>query len=180
MNRISRRTALAGLGFGAWLGAGCMTKPIRSNNPDGAHCFAVGKSYRPTLTCTPTPVPPMSVEAEAKRFEPAAGMLTIYVVRKRWGDGFNPVRLAVDDGAPVVTPPESFVRVRVRPGAHKLTAEWSEGTTALTIAGAAGDVRFVELVGSAWVWGSTYRLEHGDPADGRRRALALRLVADVR
>jgi hypothetical protein len=49
----------------------------------------------------------------------------------------------------------------------------------LAVTGAAGDVRVVELVGSVWTWGSTYRLEHGDLAEGRTRVARLRLVADV-
>ena len=180
MNRISCRTALGVVGLGALLGGGCMTKPMRPANPDGTYCFAVGKTYRPTLTCTTSPIPPDSMDVEAKRFEPAAGMLTIYVVRKRWGDAINQVRLTIDDRLPVVTTPEAFVRLRVRPGTHKLTASWDEGTTEFATSGVAGEIQFVELVGSAWVWGSTYRLSLGDPADSRNRILASRLVADVR
>ena len=55
----------------------------------------------------------------------------------------------------------------------------SEGATDLAVTGAAGDVRVVELVGSVWAWGSTYRLDHGNLAEGRTRAARLRLVADV-
>jgi len=166
-------------GLVALLGTGCMTKPMQPANPDGTYCFATGKWYRRKLTCTPTPIPPESVEAEAKRFEPAPGLLTVYVVRKRWGDAVNQVRLTVDGGAPVVTTPESFVRLRMRPGPHTFAATWSEGATELAVTGAAGDVRVVELVGSVWAWGSTYRLDHGNLAEGRTRAARLRLVADV-
>ena len=179
MDPFSRRAALGVLGAGALLTTGCMTKPMRPANPDGTYCFAVGKSYRPKLTCTTTPIPPESVEIEAKRFEPTPGLLTVYVVRKRWGDAVNQVRLTVDGGAPVVTTPESFVRMRMRPGPHTFAAAWSEGTAELAVTGSAGDVRVVELVGSVWAWGSTYRLEHGDVAEGRSRVARLRLVADV-
>ena len=179
MDTISRRTALSLLGIGAALSAGCMTKPMRPANADGTYCFATGKWYRRKLTCTPTPIPPESVEAEAKRFEPAPGLLTVYVVRKRWGDAVNQVRLTIDNGAPVVTTPESFVRLRMRPGPHTFTAAWSEGKAELAVDGTAGDVRVVELVGSVWSWGSTYRLDHGDVAEGRHRVAQLRLVADV-
>ncbi len=179
MDTISRRTALSLLGIGAALSAGCMTKPMRPANADGTYCFATGKWYRRKLTCTPTPIPPESVEAEAKRFEPAPGLLTVYVVRKRWGDAVNQVRLTVDGSAPVVTTPESFVRLRLRPGPHTFIAAWSEGTAELAVNGSAGEVRVVELVGSVWSWGSTYRLDHGDVAEGRNRVARLRLVADV-
>jgi hypothetical protein len=179
MNRVSRQTMIVATGLVALLGTGCMTKPMQPANPDGTYCFATGKWHSRKLTCTPTPIPPESVEAEARRFEPAPRLLTVYVIRKRWGDTVNPVRLTVDGGAPVVTTPESFVRLRMRPGPHTFTAAWSEGTAELAVDGSAGDVRVVELVGSVWSWGSTYRLDHGDLADGRTRAARLRLVADV-
>lgn len=180
MNRASRRTVLVGSGLVALFGTGCMTKPMQPANSDGTYCFGTGKWYRRKLTCTPTPIPPESVEVEAKRFEPAPGLLTVYVVRKRWGDVINQVRLAVDNGAPVVTTPESFVRLRLQPGPHRFTAAWSEGSTELVVSGAAGEVRVVELVGSVWAWGSTYRLDHGDVSEGRNRVARLRLIADLR
>lgn len=180
MHHVFRRISPVAIALCALLSAGCTTAPMRPANPDGTYCFAVGKWYRRTLTCTPVPIPPESVEIEAKRFEPALDQLTVYVVRKRWGDAINQVRLIVDDGAPVVTTPASFVRLRMRPGLHKFTAIWSEGTTELVVGGAAGELRVVELVGSVWSWGSTYRLELGDAADGRNRIARLRLIADVR
>lgn len=179
MDHVSRRAAPGMLGVGAVLGKGCMTKPVWPANPDGTYGFAVGKWYRRTLTCTPTPIPPESVDAEAKRFRPALDQLTVYVVRKRWGNVINEGRLAVDNGAPVVTTPESFMRLRLQSGPHRFTAAWSEGSTELVVSGAAGEVRVVELVGSVWSSGSTYRLDHGDVIKGRNRAARLRLVADV-
>ena len=180
MDQLCRRTVLGFVGMEALLSAGCMTKPMRPVNPDGTYCFAVGRTTRRKLTCTPTPIPPESVEIEAKRFEPAADLLSVYVIRKRWGDVTNQVQLKVDNGAPVVMTPESFVRLRLRPGTHQLTATWGDGTSSLAITGAAGNLLFVELGGSVWASGGTYRLNHGDPADGRERVASLRLVADVR
>lgn len=179
MTTLSRWSALGALVLTATLGAGCMTKPMRPANPDGTYCFAVGRWYQREFTCTSKPIPAVAVEEEAKRFEPTPELLTVYVIRKRWGDVINAVSLTVDAGAPVITTPESFVRLRLRPGAHKLGATWSEGTTALEINGSAGQVQFVELVGSVWSWGSSYRLEPGDPDEGRRRAARLRMVADL-
>lgn len=179
MHKLSRRGVLCLLGAGALLSAGCMTKPMLPPNADGTYCFAVGKWYHRTLTCTTSPIPSEQVEAAAKRFEAAPGMLTVYIVRKRWGDAANQVRLTVDGGEPMVMTPESFVRLRMRPGSHTITAVWSEGSTELAVTGAAGEMRVVELVGSVWAWGSTYRLEHGDAAKGRSRVSRLRLVADL-
>ena len=159
--------------------AGCMNKPLRPANTDGTYCYSVGKSLRRNETCTTAPIPTMQAEAEAKRFEPSPGLLTVYVVRKRWGDAKNVVRLTPNQGSAVTMVPESFVRLRLTPGTNKLAAAWDEGNTALEVTGKAGEVVFVELIGSVWSWGSSYRLEQGSAAASRERALGLRLVADI-
>lgn len=175
-----RRTLLIGLAAVGLLPlAGCMTKPMRPANEDGTYCYAVGKSNARKLTCTTAPIPSEEVEKAAKRFEAVPGMLTVYVVRNRWGDTRNTVRLTPDIGPAIVTIPDSLVRLRFQPGSHKLTAEWGGDHASIDITGAAGEVIFVELVGSLWSWHSSYRLEHGDPTASRARAAPLRLVADV-
>jgi len=179
MNLARRRALLFAVGGSALLTAGSMTKPLRPANADGTYCFRIGKSYRPTLTCTPTAIPSESIEADAKRFEPAPGKLTVYLVRKRWGDGRNVVRVNSGGATAVDTVPESFARWRLPAGSHRLAVTWPEGSAILDIAGAAGEVVFVEVIGSVWVWGSNYRLERGDAAESRKRAMSLRLVADV-
>lgn len=179
MSLSRRRTLLFAVGGSALLTAGCMTKPLRPTNADGTYCFRIGKSYRPTLTCTPAPIPSEAIETDAKRFEPTAGKLTVYLVRKRWGDSQNVVRVSSNDGSAVDTVPESFARWRLPAGGHRLSVRWPEGSASLDVAGAAGEVVFVEVVGSVWAWGSTYRLERGDAAESRQRAMPLRLVADV-
>ena len=178
--KIARRRALLfAVGGSALLTTGCMTKPLRPANADGTYCFRTGKSYRPKLTCTPTPIPAGSIEADAKRFEPTPGKLTVYVVRKRWGDASNVVRISSGASSAVDTVPESFARWRLPAGSHRLAVTWPEGSATLDIAGAAGEVIFVEVIGRVWVWGSNYRLERGDAAESRQRAMSLRLVADV-
>ncbi|MBN9206148.1 hypothetical protein [Methylibium petroleiphilum] len=179
MNLARRRAMLFVVGGSALLTAGCMTKPLRPANADGSYCFRIGKSYRRTLTCTSTPIPSEQIEADAKRFEPTPGKLTVYLVRKRWGDGRNLVRVGRDSVPAVELVPESFARWRLPAGNHRLSVTWPEGSAHLDVTGAAGEVIFVEVIGSAWVWGSDYRLERGDAAESRRRAEPLRLVADV-
>ena len=175
-----RRNLLIGLAaVGLVPLAGCMTKPVRPANADGTYCFAIGKSYSRKLTCTTAPIPSEQVETAAKRFEAAPDRLTVYVVRKRWGDVRNAVRLTPDLGPAIVTVPESLVRLRLKPGLHTLAADWDEGRASIDIAGAAGEVVFVELAGSVWSWGSSYRLERGEPTESRARAAPLRVVADV-
>ena len=179
MNLSRRRTLLFAAGSSALLSTGCMSKPLRPANADGTYCFGVGKSYRPTLTCTPTPIASEAVEAAAKRFEPTPGKLTVYLVRKRWGDPQNVVRVS-SEGVPAVdTVPESFARWRFPAGSHRLAVTWAAGSAGLEISGAAGEVVFVEVIGSVLSWGSNYRLERADAAESRQRAVALRLVADV-
>jgi hypothetical protein len=156
-----------------------MNKPLRPANADGTYCFRTGKSYRPTLSCTPVPIPSEQVEADAKRFEPTSGKLTVYLIRKRWGDSMNVLRVSSDGSAPIDIVPESFARWRLPPGNRRLTVAWPEGSAILDIDGAAGDVVFIEVIGSVWIWGSNYRLERGDAVESRQRATPLRLVADV-
>ena len=175
---MGRRAALIALGSGTLLLAACASKPIRPVNADGTWCHRVGKAPRYKLTCTSAPVPPPTVEAEAKRFAVSADRLTVYVVRKRWADAANVVKLTVDGSAQAETVPESFVRLRLPPGEHALRATWARGEAQAIISGAAGEIRFLELVGSVWAWGSTFQFVPGDEAS-RDRVLSVRMVADV-
>ena len=175
-----RRTLLIGLAaVGLVPLAGCMTKPLQPVRADGSYCHRIGRSYRPTLTCTTEPVPPVDTEAQSKRFEPSAGALTVYVLRKRWGDSRNLVVTSIDGRRQVTTIPESLMRVRLKPGEHRLVLEWEGRSSEIVVTGAAGEVRFVELVGSVWSWGSSYRWENGALDSSRDRAIASKLIADI-
>ncbi len=175
---LGRRVALIALGSGTLFLAACVSKPVRQANADGTWCHRVGKAPRYKLTCTSAPVPPPAVEADAKRFAASAERFTVYMVRKRWADAANVVELTVDGGARAETVPESFVRMRLPPGDHVLRANWPEGEAQMTVRGAAGEIRVIELAGSAWAWGSTYAFEPGD-AGSRERVLRVRMVADI-
>ena len=174
-----RKLLAAGLGGTALLTTGCMTKPLRPANADGTYCYRIGKSYRPKLTCTPGPVPSAQVESQARDFGASADRLTVYLVRKRWGDTEHVISVSTPGAAPAQTVPETFARLRLTPGQHVLTATWPEGTAGLEISGKAGEVLVVEVIGQVWVWGSKYRLEPGTIDDARERTRNLRLVADV-
>lgn len=176
---MNRRLSLAALGAGALLGAGCMTRPIHPVNADGTWCYRTGNQQRKTQTCTPAPVPDALVEADAKRFESRADRLTVYVVRKRWADPVNLVNLTADDALGIETTPQSFVRMRLAPGSHRLQAIWSEGSAVVEFTGDAGEIRFIELIGWVWAWGSTYRLESGEPDQSRKRVQSVRMVGDL-
>ncbi len=175
---VGRRAVLIALGSGTLLLAACVSQPVRPTNADGTWCYRVGKAPRYKLTCTTVPVPPPTVEADAKRFPASTNRFTVYVVRKRWADAANVVKLTVDGGAQAETVPESFVRLRLPPGEHALRATWAEGEIQTTVRGAAGESVFVELAGSAWAWGSRYGFEPGDEAS-RDRVLRARMVADI-
>lgn len=160
--------------------AGCMTKPMRPVNADGTYCHRIGKSYRPKLTCTPEPIPPASVDAEAKRFESPSGILTVYVLRRSWADASVVVPVTVDRAAGAATIPDSLVRLRLAPGRHILSAKWDGRSAEIDVDGRGGEVRVVELKGSGWAWGDTFSWRAVRLEDVRERANATKLVADVR
>jgi hypothetical protein len=105
--------------------------------------------------------------------------LTVYVLRKRWGDARNLVVTSIDGRRQVTTIPESLMRVRLKPGEHRLVLEWEGRASEIVVTGAGGEVRFVELVGSVWSWGSSYRWENGALDSSRDRAIASKLIADI-
>lgn len=180
-NRMpTRRTLLIGLATAGLVPlSGCMSKPPRPINADGTYCYSVGKRPRHKLTCTPEAVPSAGVEAEAKQFAAAPGALTVYVLRRRWGDASVVVPITVDGVARASTIPESLVRLRLRPGAHRLLAEWEGRSTGIEVAGQAGEVRMVELNGSGWAWGNNFDWQLARLDDVRTRAAASKLVADI-
>ncbi len=179
-DRPHRRRLLLGLAVvGLAPLAGCMTKPLRSVNADGTYCHRIGKSYRPTLTCTPTAVPTDAVEAEAKRFEADPAALTVYVLRSRWGDASVVVPVAIDGAASAATIPVSLVRLRLKPGAHRVSAQWEGRSIDMSVEGRAGDLRVVELIGSGWAWGTSFTWQIAQAESVKTRAQASKLVADL-
>ena len=175
-----RRTLLIGLAAVGLLPlSGCMTKPLRPVNADGTYCHRIGKSYRPTLTCSPTAVPTDAVEAEAKRFEADPAALTMYVLRSRWGDASVVVPVAVDGATIAATIPVSLVRLRLKPGAHRVSAQWEGRSIDMSVEGRAGDLRVVELIGSGWAWGTSFTWQMAQAESVKTRAQASKLVADL-
>lgn len=126
----------------------------------------------------PGRVPGAAVDAMVKRFEPVPGKLTLYLVRNRWADTANVVLVGIDGGNPVPTVPASFLRFLMAPGPYRLTFKWEKGSGQLSVFGGAGQILFVDLVGSLWFWSEGYRLGLGD-MHSNERVLKSRLVADV-
>lgn len=174
-----RRVLLAIASLGLVPLTGCMSPPARPATAGEVYCHSLRRSRRTVRACTSGPVPSDAIEAEAKRFEAAADSLTIYVLRNRWGDAWFTVPMAVDgvDGATSI--PKSLIRIRLKPGMHRLSVRWDEGNAHLDVSGAAGEVRFVELIGRGWAWRSSFNWRVADAQELQARALASKLVADI-
>lgn len=80
---------------------------------------------------------------------------------------------------PIVTIPASVLRMRLKPGEHVLSREWEGRKTEHKVKGAEGEVRFVELVGSVWSWGSSCGWEDTPIEKSVARARSSKLSADV-
>jgi len=168
--------------FVAALGAavlltGCATPPPPDPTAEVPHCYKTNKGR--VIACTPAAAPSLNADAEAKRFVPDRNALTVYVVRRNWGDGRNFVKVYPDGGTGVDTLPDTMVRLKFRPGAHSVTFEFDGKRQSTTVEGQAGDIRFVRIDGTVWAWKSTYEWVDEPEAATRERALKARLVADV-
>lgn len=157
--------------------AGCASHWHHPVEADGTYCHRLGTLR--TSTCTPQAVPSDQADLDAKRFAADREALTVYVVRQHWADARHVVPFTVDGGSPVQTVPESFVRLRLPPGSHRLALTWEGQTAELSLDGKAGDVRFIQLVGEARASGSTYLWNADSEADARQQTMKARLVADL-
>jgi len=147
----------------AGLLAGCATPPAPDPTAEIPYCHKTNKGR--VIACTTAPAPSLNADAQAKQFAPDPNALTVYVVRRNWGDGRNFVKVQADDGATVETLPNTMVRYRLKPGSHTIAFDF--------------EVRFVRLDGMVWSWKSTFtRATESDDAI-RERALKARLVADL-
>jgi hypothetical protein len=156
---------------------GCAHRWARPLSADGAYCVPIGRGQH--STCTTSPVPNLEADAQAKQFQPSAQVLTVYLVRKHSADYRNQVPVSVDHEAPVVTVPESFIRWRLSPGQHTLSLSWAGRVQTLDLQGRAGDMVWVELVGSVRTDASTYHYQIADAAHGRALVREARLIADL-
>ena len=99
------------------------------------------------IACTTAPAPSLNADAQAKQFAPDPTALTVYVVRRNWGDGRHLVKVQADGGATVETLPDTMVRYKLKPGTHAITFDFEGQRPARTVEGKAGEVRFVRLDG---------------------------------
>ncbi len=179
-----RRTLLPALGAAVLL-AGCAHPRLLAPELDGTYCYRYKGGTPPFnsaryRTCTTSPVPPAVADAEAKRFEPAPGLATVYVVRRGWADGSHRIPVTVDGGPETETVPRSLVRIQLQPGAHALAFEWHGTRFTQPLQLSAGEVRFVALQADGWLGGARYSWAPLEPAHAKELASLTRLVADLR
>jgi hypothetical protein len=158
---------------------GCMIKPLQAVNADGTYCFRNGKGALTKLTCTPAPVPAAQVENDAKRFAPDSQALTVYVLRHSLNDATTVLPFQVDGLTGATTIPESLVRLRLKPGSHRLAVQWEGQTHSIEVDGQAGELRAVELVGSGWAWRTRFQWKAAQADATKSRAQTAKLVADL-
>jgi hypothetical protein len=173
----AKRFLLAMLIASGALLAGCATPPPPDPAAERPHCYKSNKGR--VIACSSGPVPSLNADAEAKRFTPDPKALTVYVVRRNWGDGRNFVKVQADGSAAVETLPNTMVRFKLKPGQHTISFEFEGQRKSTTVDGQAGGLRFVRIDGMVWSWKSTYEWAAEPEADIRERAIKARLIADV-
>jgi len=157
--------------------AGCATPPPPDPRAEVPYCHKSNKGR--VLACTGAPAPSLNADAEAKRFVPDPQALTVFVVRRNWGDGRRLVTVRVDDGPAIETLPNTMARIRLAPGTHTVAFELDGKSTPHSVEGHAGDLRFLRIDGMAWAWESRYAWADEPQEVTRALALTTRLVADV-
>lgn len=157
--------------------AGCATPPAPDLVAELPYCHKTNKGR--VTTCTSAPVPSLSADARAKQFAPDPNALTVYVVRRNWGDSRTLMKVQADGGTVVETLPNTMVRYRLKPGTHTIAFDFSGQQAATNVTGKAGDLRFVRIDGMAWSWKSTFTWATETEAVIRERALKARLIADL-
>lgn len=173
----SGRLRLALLVAAAALLAGCAAPPAPNPTAEAPYCHKTNKGR--VIACTQAPAPSLNADAAAKRFTPDPDALTVYVVRRNWGDGRHFVKVRADGGRAVETLPDTMVRMTLKPGRHTITFEFEGLGRSTTVEGKAGELRFVRIDGTVWAWKSTYEWASEPEGAIRERALRARLVADV-
>jgi hypothetical protein len=102
--------------------AGCATPPPPDPAAELPHCYKTNKGR--VIACTQAPAPSLNADADAKRFTPDPTALTVYVVRRNWGDGRHFIKVQADGGPTVETLPNTMVRYKLKPGTHTIAFEF--------------------------------------------------------
>jgi hypothetical protein len=155
--------------------AACSTTPPAAQ---AGHCYQSPNRMRAPL-CSTAALPSEAAAREASSFAGDPQALTVYVIRRSWGDAVERVSLSTAQTTEATLLPKTWARLRLAPGQVALQAQWAGGSARTTVSGPAGAVRFVELTGKSWSWGSDFHFEDMDAQAAHGRAEGLRLVADL-
>lgn len=168
--------SLACVATGVLLLTGCVGGPIRGDQPDGRYCI---KAVARKLACTTGPVPTAEQEGKAKQFAVEPGKHVIWLVRDATYDSQRklPVTIA---GRPVETLPYTQSRVIVQPGPQTIALNTSREASEIRFDANAGEQTFVELAAHIGIFSTTVSLHRVSEAEGRTKALAGKLINDIR
>lgn len=159
------------------LSSACLSAPA-SITEDGRYCFRDRRGV--VRICTTHAVPDAQTDAQAHRFEGTDNALSVLVVRIGESDVGHPVALSVDGQPVAVTVPRALVRVQLAPGRHELTLQHGDHREAITVEGAAGEVRALLMRGQIHVSGERHWWEAVDLPAARQAADGARLIVDAR
>ncbi|MBX7229594.1 MAG: hypothetical protein K1X48_08320 [Burkholderiaceae bacterium] len=78
------------------------------------------------------------------------------------------------------TVPNSMIRLRLKPGSHRISFAVAGKSYDRTVNGLAGDVKLLGVTGTDWSWGSSSHAWADDSDDQvKRQARRSRLIKDV-
>jgi len=138
--------------------AGCAMAPtVARKQAADQFCRTIMKPRRDV--CVASQVPTGAAAVQAADLPPASDALTIYILRNNSADPTEAVRLEVGGQALTDTLPRTFVRVRLPPGKHALTVGWRSSAASHTVQGLAGEVRYLQLTGWAFMGNREFGLK---------------------
>jgi hypothetical protein len=153
----------------------CASTGYFGDQLDGRYCFRQLKRR----VCTADPIPTAEAEKVAKQFETLTNQSTIWIVRNAMFDTYGKVTVKVLD-QDIVTFPYTSARVVVPPGSvHLVASVGSREIAALTILGNARDQLFVNVYADFGLPRNQYSLRIIPDSDGRRKAVAGKLIKDI-
>ncbi len=154
--------------------AGCATPVDRYAEKPYCHTDRGRNAY-----CTKENAPSLSKDEESKLFSSDPGALIVYVVRY-WGDGHHPLDISIDGAMSMETVPNSMIRLRLKPGSHRISFAVAGKSYDRIINGSAGDVKLLGVTGTDWSWGSSSHAWADDSDDQvKQQARRSRLIKDV-
>lgn len=153
----------------------CVVLPTRGDRPDGRYCVMVARK----TACTESPAPTAEQEANAKQFAAESGKHIVWLIRNATFDSQRKWAITVA-GRKVETLPYTLSRVIVPPGRHSVALDTSRETAEVFLDAVAGEQTFVELVVHFGLVRTTVSLRRVPAEVGRPKALAARLINDIR